>query len=260
MAKAMSETTIHKDNYAAWCHANDKTLINGSKIYTGSITADKINVNSLETICAKIGYFSIENGVLKAITDSDTTTAIVVGANVSNGTISSQIYPRGIAVQELSSDRKSGSICALRDSDLTFSTRSDGTDTNLSSYGRNGCKVFGNAIITGELYAGRLQGTEQTSARTGVIKLGNMAIVFGHETITTGTTANNGLYSGSTDISFGVTFKKTPAILTNWSGNYVNMHSTGSSSASTTGASVWGRTTTASTERTIQWVAIGEIE
>lgn len=47
MAKASSHFTLFKDKYAAWCHANDKTLINGAKIYTGSITADKINVADL---------------------------------------------------------------------------------------------------------------------------------------------------------------------------------------------------------------------
>ena len=47
MAKASSQKTLYKDPYVAWCHDNDKTLINGAKIYTGSITADKINVADL---------------------------------------------------------------------------------------------------------------------------------------------------------------------------------------------------------------------
>ena len=125
--------------------------------------------------------------------------------------------------------------------------------------GSGNLSVSGNATISGQLSVGTLEGVEHTESRTGMIKLGNMAIVFGHETITTGTTVNNGLYQGSEPISIGVTFKNTPAIITSWTGSYANMHSTGSYSASTTGASVWGRTTTASSERTIQWVAIGEI-
>lgn len=47
MGKANSNISLYRDPYAAWCHDNDKTLINGSKIYTGSITADKINVSDL---------------------------------------------------------------------------------------------------------------------------------------------------------------------------------------------------------------------
>lgn len=70
--KASSATTTANataSSLAAWCHANDKTLINGAKIYTGSITADKIaagtitadklKVDSLQAIAANIGGFSI---------------------------------------------------------------------------------------------------------------------------------------------------------------------------------------------------------
>ena len=64
---------------ASWCAANNKTLIDGAKLYTGSVTteklaalsvtaakiasgavtADKISVTSLEAIAAKIGGFTI---------------------------------------------------------------------------------------------------------------------------------------------------------------------------------------------------------
>ena len=44
---------------------NGATYINGGNIYTGSITADKINVTDLSAICATIGKLSIdENGIL----------------------------------------------------------------------------------------------------------------------------------------------------------------------------------------------------
>lgn len=59
---------------AQWCAENDKTLINGAKIYTGSITAeqiaansitaDKLSVTSLEAIVAKIGGFNIGSKAL----------------------------------------------------------------------------------------------------------------------------------------------------------------------------------------------------
>ena len=49
---------------ANWCHANNKTLIDGSKIYTGSITADKLKVSSLQAISANIGGFSIGSNAL----------------------------------------------------------------------------------------------------------------------------------------------------------------------------------------------------
>lgn len=39
----------------SWCSANDVTMVDGGKIYTGSITADKITVNSLSAIKANMG-------------------------------------------------------------------------------------------------------------------------------------------------------------------------------------------------------------
>lgn len=39
----------------SWCSANDKTMINGGKIYTGSVTADKISVNTLSSLSANLG-------------------------------------------------------------------------------------------------------------------------------------------------------------------------------------------------------------
>lgn len=49
----------------AWCMDNDKTYINGAKIYTGTITADKLKVNSLSSISADIG--TITAGTIKGI-------------------------------------------------------------------------------------------------------------------------------------------------------------------------------------------------
>ena len=39
----------------SWCSANDRTLINGAKIYTGSVTAEKISVNTLSSLSANLG-------------------------------------------------------------------------------------------------------------------------------------------------------------------------------------------------------------
>lgn len=59
---------------ASWCAANDKTLINGAKIYTGSITAtqiaantitaEKLNIVDLNAIGATIGGFTIGDSAL----------------------------------------------------------------------------------------------------------------------------------------------------------------------------------------------------
>ncbi len=59
---------------ASWCAANDQTLINGAKIYTGSITAtqiaantitaEKLNIVDLKAIGATIGGFTIGTSAL----------------------------------------------------------------------------------------------------------------------------------------------------------------------------------------------------
>lgn len=51
ISKADSVNTL----LSSWCSANDKTLINGAKIYTSSITAEKISVNTLSSLSANLG-------------------------------------------------------------------------------------------------------------------------------------------------------------------------------------------------------------
>ena len=51
ISKADSVNTL----LSSWCSANDKTLINGAKIYTGSIAAEKISVNTLSSLSANLG-------------------------------------------------------------------------------------------------------------------------------------------------------------------------------------------------------------
>lgn len=43
----------------SWCAKNEQTLIDGAKIYTGSITAEKISIEDLKALQAKIGGFTI---------------------------------------------------------------------------------------------------------------------------------------------------------------------------------------------------------
>lgn len=96
-------------NIANWCAQNNKTLIDGAKIYTGSIaalqiasnaitaekiatgavTASKISVNSLEAIVAKIGGFNIGSTYLANNTTSlgGSANSVYVGTNgISCGT------------------------------------------------------------------------------------------------------------------------------------------------------------------------------
>ena len=52
-AKSVADSAV--STIGKWCYNNDITYINGGKIYTGTVTADKINVSSLSAISANIG-------------------------------------------------------------------------------------------------------------------------------------------------------------------------------------------------------------
>ena len=47
ITKVEESLTSVASTIASWCSANDKTMINGGKIYTGSVTADKIAANAI---------------------------------------------------------------------------------------------------------------------------------------------------------------------------------------------------------------------
>lgn len=95
---------------------------------------------------------------------------------------------------------------------------------------------------------------------TGKIILGDLQIVWGYTSVTTGSTAQNGGYSGSSSITFGtgVSFAENPGVWTTWKGNWTNQMETWVSGLSTTGCTIYGKTTAASQTRSVRWLAIGK--
>ena len=69
-----SDTQAKISKIDEWSSSSDTTMIDGGKIYTGSITASKISVDTLEAICAKIGGFTIGNKAIYNGTSSITST------------------------------------------------------------------------------------------------------------------------------------------------------------------------------------------
>lgn len=99
----------------------------------------------------------------------------------------------------------------------------------------------------------------QTDARTGRIIIGDMAIVFGIVSATSGATAGDGLYTGNATVNYGVTFKNTPVIVPAFSGRLNQMRAVGTSSVTTTSANIWFKATSAKAEMSVQWIAIGQL-
>ena len=68
--KAYNEAAAAAKRLASWCAKNNQTLIDGAKIYTGSITAEKISIEDLKALQAKIGGFTIGDTNLRNGTTS----------------------------------------------------------------------------------------------------------------------------------------------------------------------------------------------
>ncbi|MFQ9974108.1 phage tail spike protein [Coprobacillus cateniformis] len=75
-----SYTIMEPSNIGSWCASQNRTMINGGKIYTGSITADKINVTTLSAITANLG--NVTAGNITSNTTINVTTDLKVGNNI----------------------------------------------------------------------------------------------------------------------------------------------------------------------------------
>lgn len=60
-----------RDKILSWCHENNKTLIDGTKIYTGSIDAESINVESLTADAVFIDEMETNLTRFKAVGDKE---------------------------------------------------------------------------------------------------------------------------------------------------------------------------------------------
>ena len=68
--QAYNEAATAAKRLKEWCAKNDQTFIDGAKIYTGSITAEKISIDDLKALQAKIGGFTIGDTNLRNGTTS----------------------------------------------------------------------------------------------------------------------------------------------------------------------------------------------
>jgi hypothetical protein len=336
MAKASTQTTLYKDPYVEWCYENDKTLINGAKIHTGSLFSKYIEATDLhisgdssfegnvickdqitlkygtETINMTAGLKSISNWRYSwtgsAITNVGSAVAVpafVLDSKYGmylNGTLNSNT----IISSNLSTANASittGYVKTLYANDLTVKNTISGTVNNALKLGGRSLTADGNrwgsvpfvgddgvmevgryidfhlsdadSGTSGDTTGGRLEadGTNlkfkdkklatieesHTAARTGLIKIGDMAIAFGSASAKSGTSAGDGLYTGNATANFGVTFKFAPVISVSFSGRQNDMRVVGTSSVTTTSADVWFKGSAASTQRSIQWIAIGQL-
>ena len=72
-----------------WCDTNNKTFINGGKIATGTITANKMNVNNLSSISANIG--TVKAGIIQSTNYTNNNSA-GMQLNLTDGTLNSKNF------------------------------------------------------------------------------------------------------------------------------------------------------------------------
>ena len=71
IANAQTTAKRANDKILSWCHKNNQTLIDGAKIYTGSIDAESINVESLTADVAFIDEMETNLTRFKAVGENE---------------------------------------------------------------------------------------------------------------------------------------------------------------------------------------------
>lgn len=170
------ETEISDASIVNWCYNNNKTYIDGAKIYTGTITADKISAMSLSAITANLG-------------------------TVTAGIIQSNGYVSGTNGMKISLD--SGTFETIETDSTTASKKIVITNANIKfSYSDPP-----NAIEELEGYIGletfsKTLGGISISASSGIVCINDSAI-FSNDSLTI--PYGSGIYfSGSTSFSKGI--------------------------------------------------------
>lgn len=115
---------------AEWCYNNDVSYINGGKIYTGTVTADKINVTALSAITANLG--TVTAGIIKSSNYVSGTSGMMI--DVTNGAISTKNF-------KLTS---SGAVSIVG----TLTTASSGDRTIID---QNGMQIYGSTGYLGRI-------------------------------------------------------------------------------------------------------------
>ena len=127
-------STSELDTVASWCNSTDSTYIDGSHLYTGTvttnkiaanaITADKISVNNLQAISASLAGWQLSNEQIYRFADSNHKVGLNAPSNVTTDKMAFFVYDN-----------------------------SSGTDTYPFSVTYGGKLIANNATITGAITA-----------------------------------------------------------------------------------------------------------
>lgn len=156
-----------------WCYNNDITYINGGKIYTGTVTADKLAANSVTADKILAGAITADKLSVDAITSRNyVANSVGMKLNLADGGWDSkclkindvgkiQIYSYGRYVDDptnanfLVSGITDGTLSVLESYGLTITSKT--ATTNINDDGINICTLDGNGTAT---YAATLMGNK----------------------------------------------------------------------------------------------------
>ena len=192
---ANSNASAAANQLATWCHANNKTLIDGSKIYTGSITATQIAGKTITA--AEIATGTITANEIKAGT--------ITATQIATGTITAtQIAGKTITAAEIAT----ATITATQIAGKTITAAEIATGTITANEIKAGT-ITSAQIATGTITADKISVTslETISAKIGGFNIGATSIYSGSSSISG--SASGSVYLGTDGISCGKNFNVT---------------------------------------------------
>ena len=109
---ANANASAAANQLAAWCHANNKTLIDGSKIYTGSITATQIATGTITANEIAGKTITAAEIATATITANEIAGKTITAAEIKAGTITASEIATGAITADKISVTSLSAICA----------------------------------------------------------------------------------------------------------------------------------------------------
>ena len=211
------------DGYIAnWCYNNNKTYINGGKIYTGTVTAnqlaansvvaDKIATNAVTALKIAAGAISADKLASNSVTAGKIAANAVSAGNIAAGAITTDklsanaVTSAKIAANAITSDKiVAGAVTAAKIASKTITTNEIAANTITTSNIKTGTLTT-DKIATKAITADKLNVTSLSaiSANLGAVTAatitnkrdGENAIILNSDNISIYDWANGGQYAG----------------------------------------------------------------
>lgn len=93
---------------------------------------------------------------------------------------------------------------------------------------------------------------------TNYLRIGDILVQWGLQSVTTGTSASNSVYGGNAAVTFAKKYSASPRVFVTQNAHYSNWRGVSVASISTDGCTVYAYTSQSNQTRTVSWLAIGK--